>query len=770
MPTYSSFAYNDGTLYGEPSRIAFSAEPVVATPLDYGKVSINWAPPTGNIQSMRLVRNQDGFPETAEDGVILFEAPGAEGIAAPFVDGEDTPEGTIPLVEGRFAYYRIWLLRVDQNWYPAGDSVALVPKNHAIKTIDGTVLLTSQQKFMDILPRAFFSPQRNILDEADVNSTLGRFISAFSFTVDELYTYAETSLPNTSGVTLNPRGLPLHLVNYGLTSEPNIGIKGQKRLLREANYIYSRKGTLNALATMVESFSGYSPTISLSPNLMMSMEDSTFVDGLGFWETSGSAVVLTRVDDQSIASEQFAVDETWVGKVQASGSGSIKTGVTSPVTKGIPVDPGTEYSFSAYLRRESATSQNVTMRIRWFDKDGTLLSTSSSTATAMAQTWTKYSVTASAPGEKIYLDTGEITAGVATITTLSDHGFSVGDDVRLFDAPSEYSSFYGIVTITDVPSTTSFSFETTTTGRDEEDIYGTAVLLSGNENDGFKIVEAVYAGVEIEVNGAATYYVDMAQLSESSVTDYYEPRGVVIHLAPNKKNLVVNPSFNPQSSTSVMPLGWSLTPLSPVDATITHLVEDATLAITRSGSHMLGVSGTNGQYELSTTVTGIESGNFYTFSIYMEHEEDDKDVELSITAHDAGDPSTVHATASVDVTVTAGTWERKSVSVFIPASEDDIEITAKVTTTADADHLHFDSAQIEKSYARPSDYFDGNYNSIGAIWTGTENNSASYFYVNRDIKVDRLAATLPSYLPLKSPYVITIGDPSDPIIKVKAVS
>lgn len=761
MPTYSTFAYNDGTLYGEPSRIAFSAEPVVATPLDYGKVSISWSIPTGSIQAMRLVRNQEGFPETAEDGVILFEGEGAQGVPSPFVDGEDTAEGTIPLIEGRFAYYRIWLLRVDQNWYSAGDAVALVPRNHSLKTSDGDVLLSSTYKFLDVLPRAAVSSQGNILDEVDPNSALFNFISGFSFTLDELYTYADSVLPNVSGEYLNPRSLPLKLSDLGMLSEPNLGTKGQKRLIREAKYMYNRKGTLTAFGTLVESATGYSPTIAETPNLMLSMDDSTFLDGLGNWASDSSDVVLSRVNNQAIPTEEYAVENTWVAKISATGNGILSNGLDA-VNYGIPIAPGTEYTFSGYFRTDEAEAPSGSLYINWYDRTGDLLGVDTVAIPYFSAGWNKEELTATAPGFRPNVTTGVIVDSVATVTTLEDHNFSVGDDVRLFDISSDYSSFFGIVTITDVPDAKSFSFETTLSSKDLEDLNGTAVLLSGNETDGFKIVEAKYASIQVEIDGPGVLYMDMLQFAESSVTDYYEPRGVTVHLAPNKVNLLTNPSF---STDSGVPDGWTVQGTG-----ITSLVEDSTLNLTRSGSHMLGINAASGtEAYVYSMVNDVQTGNFYTFSVYLENTEADTTVDLKIIAY-ALDDELYLAEETVTVPLVADTWGRHHVSVFVPYYAGGAGLQVGVYSVADGNHLHFDSAQLERSYANPSDYFDGDYNSIGAIWTGTANASESYFYINREIKLDRLQSFLPDHLPLRSPYTITIGKETSPILKLKGIA
>jgi hypothetical protein len=70
--------YYGASKYGATPRLRFSVAPmsvlvssVVST--DFRKVTISWQSPTGGFTRFRLVRNQAGFPETAEDGVIIFD-------------------------------------------------------------------------------------------------------------------------------------------------------------------------------------------------------------------------------------------------------------------------------------------------------------------------------------------------------------------------------------------------------------------------------------------------------------------------------------------------------------------------------------------------------------------------------------------------------------------------------------------------------------------------------------------------------------------------
>ena len=72
MAKYGSVVYG-GAVYGVSPRIAYSVEPMTIEVINFTEVYLTWQPPTGNFSRVRLVRNQVGFPETEEDGVVVWE-------------------------------------------------------------------------------------------------------------------------------------------------------------------------------------------------------------------------------------------------------------------------------------------------------------------------------------------------------------------------------------------------------------------------------------------------------------------------------------------------------------------------------------------------------------------------------------------------------------------------------------------------------------------------------------------------------------------------
>jgi len=132
----------------------------------------------------------------------------------------------------------------------------------------------------------------------------------------------------------------------------------------------------------------------------------------------------------------------------------------------IPISASTAYTFSAFFNRDSYTGKSVKLAIRWYDKTGTLLSTSSygttlNTASGSANTWQRATVTATSPSNSRY--------AVPIVTFLScSNGDIMYMDAAQFEAGSSASAYQDarVVNITVHPNRVNQvlnpSFETNT--------------------------------------------------------------------------------------------------------------------------------------------------------------------------------------------------------------------------------------------------------------------------------------------------------------------
>jgi hypothetical protein len=707
MAKFNEFIYDSGVLYGEKSRLALSAEPIVATALNYGEVGITYAIPSGTYTAFRLVRNQDSFPETEEDGVVIAEK--FQGVDNPLeTEIVDTDaNGTAPLVEGRYAYYRAWILEnTTSYWVPAGDAVVLVPRKNsltlgteAVQSVYGDVNVTSDeylnpssiissthQRFMDVLPRVLTSATNNPVDEINdpestadgENTIISKFLSAFSFTVDEMFTNISLINPGPSDST-SPNLVNLLSHSFGVTEDNDVLSKAQKRLNREAVFTYKRKGTKSGLGTFCESATGFNPVITYTNNLLLSIEDSTFLmpywsdgvieevsaDQVGNWVPSDSSITLSVLPGEAVPTGiAKSLDDNFVCKVVTTSTNkSMRLGRELPVVYGVPVIGGQAYSFSAYIKKISGLTANTNFYIDWYDRSGGFISQVASSNNLADTSW-----------------------GRATFENQT--------------APSN----------------------------------------------------AVYAGFSIRFSVVGTFYVDMVQFEKSATaTEYAEPRAVEVFLEPTKTNLVTNPTFELASSGSFD--GWSTSNAS----TSSEYAITSTSAF--SGNYIARViaagspGSTNSNFGITSDSIDVAEKTTYTGSIYVKDFDSGLDYKMVLDFFDEDEEITATYVGET-ISIATSYWTRLSVSGYAPSGT--TYSTIRVVSTVDATSgtgVYFDSAQFEIG-DKPTSYFDGSKSSAGAAWAGDVGDSVSYFYPNRDLKVTRLGNEIKNMLPLGTPYYI----------------
>jgi hypothetical protein len=389
---YGNVTYG-GTKYGETPKLVYSVEPMSLVVLDFSKVYLQWISPTGTFSKIRLVRNQWGFPETAEDGVIIWDEFATSGNVSrqSFVDGLDNPT-SIGIVPGKPVYYSMFLYNDQKVWVTAGKIQGIVALNH-----------NTQNKIMDLIPKVYTSKEQSPLHVTDETSALYNFMYALSFSYDEFLTLIELTQPNHT-----KEGSPFSVLSeetghVGLDPEPNLPVKNQKRLVRESRYLYSHKGLKNGLETYAESLTGYAPTVTVSPNLLLSVQDSTFYQSIGNWLTSQNLTATSNVEQVAELGENV-IDMTYSCKLIATdASTSMFLGFFpwSPITRGIPVKSETEYIVSCKVKSPPSDG-NVSLVIGWFDGTGAPISETAASTTSANNTWKTVSKTATAPSTAVY--------------------------------------------------------------------------------------------------------------------------------------------------------------------------------------------------------------------------------------------------------------------------------------------------------------------------------------------------------------------------------
>lgn len=707
MSKYQEIIYGSGLVYGEASKVAFSAEPVEAVAISHSAIQVTWAKPINtelaSYVGFRIVRNQDAFPENEEDGAILYEFyTRSAGVIdrTSFIDGEEQISGlaNAPLVSGRFAYYRAWiLLDATGEWVRAGDAYTLLPSPHYSGTGPDTVvsewstefgevgdatlgnqnLTTTHDRMMSLIPRVYLSANQGPLDairEYDPavddagpsdNVLLNQFLKGFSLTADEFLDYAEFITPDISGRNTAPNILKLQSHQLNLSFDTAGISRTQKKMVREAIYTYRRKGTLSGLQTAIEALTGYDVVLTESPNLMLSPQDSTFYRGTGFWNAETGTTIKASIGVHSVPTSTYAIDTDWCAEVDVTTSGSISNGILSPITRGIPVKAGTEYEFDFWANLASYSSgKKVTPSIYWFDKSGKQIGSPS----------------------------------VGTQDTLANIGFSI--HTLRATAPAK----------------------------------------------------AVYAGVRISFDGTATYLIDMVSFKENTYdTSFYEARGVHIKLNPKKTNYLMDPSFEGDlSSWTIHAASYSAVSL------VSGGVYDGPMGARAGLKKLRAVTNSSG-FSVITVLDPIDpypgmtpamGEKFYTFSFYAKAS---ADYGVNIAVQTNSQITQKHVTFTPE-------WQRFYVTTYA-ADAGELTLWANIVGAHTSGvTVEIDSAQLEASYY-PTDYFDGSLTLSGGAWNlGTlgadAHAAASFYYPGINTKMTRLANEIEKYLPINTPYFV----------------
>jgi hypothetical protein len=256
-------------------------------------------------------------------------------------------------------------------------------------------------------------------------------------------------------------------------------------------------------------------------------------------------------------------------------------------------------------------------------------------------------------------------------------------------------------------------------------------------------VNSVYASFKLNFATSSSHYLDMVQFEQSSsVSNYIEPRGVIVDLSPSKYNYLSNPSF--EAAVSDIPSSWTFTNLTAIQV-------DSSLNIGPGSDSMAVVTTSSGSGTYLGTVQTSYSGSLltsklYTFSIYAKSVTDTQDVSVVITDGTKTSTNTVTLTEN---------WQRLSVSINCNAVP--TTLTVKVTSATRSKDFYLDSAQLEDGFAA-TDYFDGDRTYDGAAWSGTHQQSPSVYYPNKELRLAHLMDSIVEYLPISTPYYVTFYD------------
>ena len=433
-----------------------------------------------------------------------------------------------------------------------------------------------------------------------------------------------------------------------------------------------------------------------------------------------------------------------------SGSGDISTkcGSDAPIDKGIPVVGNQAYTFSFYSGA-ATTSREVTAKINWYDRFGTLLSTSSGTAVADAvnpvvfQMGTRPFVTDTSPASAYYavpeIKIANVSGSSADIHYVDACQFEKGSVVTEFDEarnlhitlkatrinelvnPNFHGtyapwSFTNCTSVTDpsVPEPLSDSWDVV-----EAELSSNLVTLTLGKIHHFKISESVYvSGIGSPYDGVHTVISKTAKTVSFSVTH-----------ADIANTIVAGSIFHSGSAVKLTSTSGAL----------------STKSFTTSADYC----------------PIYYPGSSYTASIYFQTGDATTTSRVSITWYDSS--KSAISTTDGDYTTANNAWNRASVTSTAPSSAAYASIEVLINTST-GDSAYIFGGLLERSaFVLP--YFDGDaeaetVSAEDVFWEGgVVGAGRSHYYKNRVPAIYRLKETLPNFLTAGSTFALYLAQP-----------
>jgi len=463
----------------------------------------------------------------------------------------------------------------------------------------------------------------------------------------------------------------------------------------------------------------------------------------------------------------------------ASGSAGTVTadcGSDAPITKGIPVTAGTAYTFSVYTVN-SSNSRQVTLNIKWYNRFGVLISTSTGSATAsgVGTFSARPTVTGTAPANTYYAVPGLSIAALAG---------SASNEYQYFDCGQFEAA--GAVTSFDEARQLHVTFR--------------ATRVNELKNPHFAYVSGTPASPVITpwtVTGAAVKTIDEATAEPGTTIWATRFKRVVSNVA--RVETLYTHWFKVGNAISIYGMGAPFDGVHTVTGVGDTLLSGSTVLnysyvefsvanpdVTRTADTDGEVWSSGNALKLVASSTGnvnVKSwdgsngsqlmpiyypGTSYTFSLYAN-----KDEYVTSPSYEAVTPyiswynasntliSTSTGTAT-NVTKFEGSWDRPHVTAVAPATA--AYAVVGINWAATNGHtLWLDSALFEEA-AEVFTFFDGSSgfgDTPNYIWEGSAPNAArSHFYKNRYAVASRTGnATFLDKLPLGSTVAIYVGQP-----------
>ena len=687
MPKYAPFgnAIFGETVFGPPPSGNISAT-LTVLPIGYTGLSVSWVMSGTAWSSQVLLRSSYGTPTSIYDGDILLDESG------PFSTSY-TDNG---LRSGLFYYYALFVYStVLDSYVLAGAAQGLVLSDYGFGNT-----------FTSWIPNWYLEQDSTITTSSFPQGPgpLTRFLSLLGYEMDWMRSEIESFSTFSAADYVSGALLPYLGANYGMTYEPELGMRRSRVLVKNAVYLYKTRGTHTGIAAAASAFSGYGCAVTDGKNLEIQLDDCAFDQSVGHWVAGTANVSLSLLAAGSHAPPhvaynpvqaepgdytggylppntsnilQLTISNTSAVNISTCTSQNAETlGIPIPVqtlTSGMPgtPTPPTSYVLSAYFQ-SLGTVGSFAMQIDWYDLDGVLISSTTGTAVSV-------------PNDGVWHR--------AYVVGTPPEGGTEGSDAMTF---------------------------------------------------GRTVVSASSA--------AGSYMMDAEQVEGStqatpSPTSWEPPRDIKVNLYPIRQNLITNPVG--LNST----YGWSGS-----NVTLSALIGGGVPwpAETTSGFSVVTIGASNAS--VWTTVS-VNPNVVYTFSCYMLAATAARTINLNLVFYTSTGTAIYQTATPIGIGDVLGSFTRVYVAnITAPVNAATMRATITVMAPGTNERHYLGAPMIEPgtSFVRP--YFDANFApATDYLFEGTPNASISDYYPNLVQKLSRLSTALPDYVPIGSTFSLCTG-------------
>ena len=283
--------------YGSDNPLTFDASPVTAISSGYLQITIKWAAPVGEWDTMKVMRSPYGYPVNITDGTNVYTTTKVENNLF-YIDN-------INLAKPKFYYYSLFVRETTQDtWVLAGKVIGFAVPNYG-----------SGDRLYNLMPNITKITTPYVASTPGDNEDLRAFLSLFGYQFDYIKGLANTIFQRYNFEQMSDNVIPLLLNQFGIDYEPEIGFQNSRVLVRDSVQLSKEKGSAQGVREYIKAFTGWacpSPTddailpvvegLKVSHNLMLDYNDSSFEESIGRWASSDNSGTLRHIKTDTVAS------------------------------------------------------------------------------------------------------------------------------------------------------------------------------------------------------------------------------------------------------------------------------------------------------------------------------------------------------------------------------------------------------------------------------------------------------------------------------------